>query len=186
MILAGLVGFQLLLAAGLPLGHYAWGGAHQVLPRLLRVGSVVATFIYVLTALIILEAANVTDLVASELPRAAVWVLAGFFAIGVVMNAMSRSERERRMAFVALSLGTLCVVVATRAVRATPSHRNAVSAAFASICDPPRPAEGALNGDASYDGIVIGLFRAFARPSVARRSTPQREPVVGVARIHRR
>jgi hypothetical protein len=112
LILAGLVGFQLLLAAGLPLGHYAWGGAHQVLPRGLRIGSVVAMFIYVLTALIILEAANVTDLVASELPSVAVWVLAGFFAIGVVMNAISRSHKERRMAFVAAALSALAAIVA--------------------------------------------------------------------------
>jgi hypothetical protein len=112
LILAGLIGFQLVLAAGLPFGHYAWGGAHQILPRSLRIGSVVATFIYVLTALIILEAANVTDLVASEVPIVAVWVLAGFFAIGVVMNAISRSEKERRMAFVALALSVLSAMVA--------------------------------------------------------------------------
>ena len=55
----GLICFQLLLAAGLPLGRYAWGGAHQVLPRSLRIGSVVATFIYLLSAMIILEAASV-------------------------------------------------------------------------------------------------------------------------------
>ena len=112
LILAGLVGFQLLLAAGRPLGHYAWGGAHEILPRALRIGSVVATFIYVLAAVTILEAANVTDLVASDLPRVAVWVLAGFFGIGVLMNAISRSERGRRMAFVALSLSALSVIVA--------------------------------------------------------------------------
>ena len=112
LILAGLACFQLLLAAGLPLGHYAWGGAHQVLPRSLRIGSIVATFIYLLAALITLEAANVIDLVASDLPRIAVWVLAGFFAIGIVMNAVSRSKKERRMAFGALSLSALCAIVA--------------------------------------------------------------------------
>lgn len=103
---------KLLLAAGLPLGHYAWGGAHQILPRSLRIGSVVATFIYLLAAVIILEAASVIDLVASDFPRAAVWVLAGFFAIGVGMNAISRSKKERRMALVALSLSALCAMVA--------------------------------------------------------------------------
>ena len=101
-----------MLAAGLPFGHYAWGGGHHVLPRSLRIGSVVATLIYALTALIILEAANVTDLVASDVPSVAVWVLAAFFGIGVVMNAISRSRKERRMAFVALSLSALCVLVA--------------------------------------------------------------------------
>jgi hypothetical protein len=112
LILAGLIGFQLLLAAGLPLGHYAWGGAHRILPRSLRIASVVATFIYLALAMGILEAANVLDLRASELPRVAVWVLAAFFGIGVLMNAISRSEKERRMTFVALALSALCVIVA--------------------------------------------------------------------------
>ncbi len=113
LILAGLSGFQLLLAAGRPLGHYAWGGAHQVLPRPLRIASVLATFVYLVAGLIILEAANITDLVASvDLARNAVWPLAGFFGIGVVMNAISRSTKERRMALVALPLSALSVIVA--------------------------------------------------------------------------
>jgi hypothetical protein len=113
VVLAGLVCFQLALAAGMPLGHYAWGGANRILPRPLRIGSVLATIVYVLSAAIILEAAGVTDLVAStELPRNAVWVLAGLFAIGTVMNAISRSTKERRMAVVALVLAILSVIVA--------------------------------------------------------------------------
>jgi hypothetical protein len=113
LVLAGLVCFQLLLAAGRPLGHYAWGGANRVLTPPLRIASVVAIVIYVLAGLIILEAANITDLVASaDLPRTAAWVLAAFFALGVVMNAISRSTKERRMALVALVLSALHVVVA--------------------------------------------------------------------------
>ncbi len=111
--LAGLVCFQLALAAGLPLGHYAWGGAHRVLPRRLRIGSVLATVVYVLAAVTILEAAGVTDLIASaELPRNIVWVLAGLFIIGTVMNAVSRSSKERRMSAVALVLAALSIIVA--------------------------------------------------------------------------
>lgn len=112
LILAGLICFQLLLAVGLPMGHYAWGGAHRVLPRSLRIASVVATFVYLALAMGILEAGGVIDLDASEVPRVAVWILAAFFGIGVLMNAISRSEKERRMAFVALALSALCVVVA--------------------------------------------------------------------------
>jgi hypothetical protein len=112
LILAGLICFQLLLAAGLPLGHYAWGGAHQILPGSLRIGSVAAMFIYLAAAMGILEAASVIDLGISEFPRVAVWVLAALFGIGVVMNAISRSEKERRMAFVAAALSALCGIVA--------------------------------------------------------------------------
>jgi hypothetical protein len=104
--------FRLLLAAGLPLGHYAWGGAHRILPRSLRIGSVVATFIYLAAAVGILAAAGVIDLGASTVPRVAIWVLAAFFGIGVLMNAISRSKKERLMAFVALALSALCAIVA--------------------------------------------------------------------------
>ena len=113
VVLAGLVGFQLALVAGLPLGRYAWGGAHTVLPRGLRIGSAIATVVYVGAAFMILEAAGVTDLIAStELARNAVWVLAGLFGIGTLMNAISRSTKERRMAAVALVLAVLSVLVA--------------------------------------------------------------------------
>ena len=112
-ILVGLTGFQLLLAAGVPWGERAWGGRYAVLPRGLRIASVVASLIYALAAVVILEAAKVLDVVASDaLPRTAVWFLAGFFALGVVMNAISRSPKERVMAIVALSLSALCLVVA--------------------------------------------------------------------------
>ncbi|MGH2471719.1 MAG: hypothetical protein ACRDG6_04870 [Candidatus Limnocylindria bacterium] len=112
VVLVGLTCFQLLLATGAPLGNYAWGGANRILPPRLRVASVLASLIYVLAALVILEAAGVTDFVASrELPRTIVWVLAALFAVGVVMNAISRSKKERLMALVALSLSVLCVIV---------------------------------------------------------------------------
>ena len=70
-----------------------------------------ATLIYLLAGVIILEVANVIDLVASEFPCNAVWVLAGFFGLGVLINSISRSPKERRMALVALLLSALCVVV---------------------------------------------------------------------------
>ena len=115
LVLAGLVAFQLLLASGRPLGHYAWGGAHRVLPRPLRIASVASCLVYVLAALAILETASVIDLVPSnELPRSVTWALAVLFAVGIVMNAVSRSTGERRMAAVALVLSVLSVVVASR------------------------------------------------------------------------
>jgi hypothetical protein len=113
VILGGLVVFQLSLALGSPLGEFAWGGAQRVLPRPLRVASVVATLIYAAAAIVILEAVNAIDLIGSvELTRTAVWVLAVFFAVGVPLNAISRSKRERVMALVALALSVLFVIVA--------------------------------------------------------------------------
>jgi cell division protein FtsW (lipid II flippase) len=67
--------------------------------------------IYLFTGAIILDAAGVADLVPFD-SRVAVWVLAGVFGMGVLMNAISRSTKERRMALVALALSVLCVIVA--------------------------------------------------------------------------
>jgi len=76
-------------------GHYAWGGAHRVLPQPLRIASILATFIYLAAALSILDAADVIDLVASaDLARNAVWALDGLFAIGVVMTRCPGARRS--------------------------------------------------------------------------------------------
>lgn len=111
-VLAGLVVFQLLLAARAPIGHYAWGGAHRVLPRGLRIASALATLVYAIAGLVILEAAGITDLVASDFPLTVTRILAVLFGIGVIMNAISRSRKERLMALVALTLAVLFAVVA--------------------------------------------------------------------------
>jgi hypothetical protein len=113
LVLAGLIGFQLLLAAGFPLGRFAWGGAHTVLPTRLRISSVLAVFVYLLAILVILEHARLIDLVVNEdIPRVATSVLAALFGLGVVMNAVSRSKSERSMALVALVLSALSSAVA--------------------------------------------------------------------------
>lgn len=94
------------------MGHYAWGGAQRILPTPLRVASVVATVIYAFAAAIILDAARVADLLPFDDLRGAVWALAALFGIGVAMNAISRSTKERRMALVAAALSVLCAIVA--------------------------------------------------------------------------
>jgi hypothetical protein len=113
IVLFGLVCFQVALAAGAPLGNFAWGGAHRVLPRQLRIASAVTTFFYAATALVMLEAAGVIDAIGSdESVRAAMWILVALFGVGTVMNAISRSRRERLMALVALVLCAFSLIIA--------------------------------------------------------------------------
>lgn len=113
-ILAALAIFQILLAAGAPLGQYAWGGQHDgVLPTRLRIASLSSLVIYVLMALVLLRRAN---LITSGPPdgtvRVAVWVVTGYLVVGVVMNAMSRSRAERQaMTPTAAALAALSLVV---------------------------------------------------------------------------
>ncbi|WP_233198142.1 hypothetical protein [Cryobacterium sp. Y50] len=61
IILAFLAIFQLLLIAGLPLGRFAWGGQHAVLPTHLRIGSAVSIVLYLVFALLVLERVALTS-----------------------------------------------------------------------------------------------------------------------------
>ena len=99
---------------GLPLGRFAFGGQHRVLPARLRVGSLVAIVTYVVVAAVVLQRSEVVD---AGLPDAAVrvgaWVLAAYFLVGVGLNLASRSRAERfTMTPVALVLFVLTAVVA--------------------------------------------------------------------------
>ena len=112
VVFAGLAVFQALLVAGRPYGHLAWGGQHRVLPRNLRIGSAVSIVLYALFAWVVVGAAVATP----EVPRwleVALWVLTGYLALGVLLNAISRSRPERLvMTPVCLVLVGCCLVVA--------------------------------------------------------------------------
>jgi hypothetical protein len=94
-LLAALAVFQGLLIAGLPLGRFAWGGQNEVLPANLRIGSAVAIALYAGFAVLILQAADAVSPLPDGVARVAIWVLAGYFVLGIVMNAISRSRPER-------------------------------------------------------------------------------------------
>ncbi len=96
VLLSGLAIFQLALALGAPLGHFAWGGAHAKLPANLRIGSLIAIAIYALIALIILERAGLTRVFPeAAIPSIGAWVAVAYLALGIPMNAISRSKPER-------------------------------------------------------------------------------------------
>jgi hypothetical protein len=74
----------------------------------------VSILLYVVFASIVLEAAKLMDVIPSgAFTTVAMWVLTGYFALGVVMNAISRSRPERfTMTPVSLVLAGLCLIVA--------------------------------------------------------------------------
>jgi hypothetical protein len=114
LVLGALAVFQALLALGAPLGRFAWGGQHRVLPVSLRAGSVFAIVIYALLAAVVLMRA---DVIASGVPRevihTATWVVVAYFVLGVVLNLLSWSKPERAvMAPVSALLFASCLVVA--------------------------------------------------------------------------
>jgi hypothetical protein len=106
--------FQALLVCGLPLGRFAWGGQHEVLPTRLRVGSLVSMAIYVLIGWVLLARSG-QDTGSHGIVGVATWVVAGFFLLGAAGNVASRSRPERFvMTPVAALLCALTVVVAVQ------------------------------------------------------------------------
>lgn len=113
LILAALAVFQSLLIAGRPLGRFAWGGQHDVLPRNLRIGSAVSILLYAVFAIVILERAGLSQLLPEGVAQVGIWVLAAYFALGIVMNGISRSKPERNvMTPVCIVLAGLCLLIA--------------------------------------------------------------------------
>ena len=113
-LMAGLAVFQLALVAGAPIGHFAWGGQDRVLPRGKRIGSVTSVVLYALFSLVVLQRAELIAVI----PWQAVvdvgsWVLVVYFALGIIMNALSRSTPERwTMAPLCAVLTVLAAIVA--------------------------------------------------------------------------
>lgn len=113
VVLALLAVFQLALALGAPLGHLAWGGAHRVLPAKLRIGSLVSIVIYALIVVIALDRAGVVDVVPDPVSTVGMWVVFGYFLLGIPLNAISRSRPERfTMTPIVTALAVLSLLVA--------------------------------------------------------------------------
>jgi hypothetical protein len=92
------IAFQIALAVGAPWGAYAMGGAFPGrYPPRLRVAAVVQAIVLALVAVVVLSAAGrVLPELADAFPWL-VWVVVVLTALGVVLNAISRSAGERRI-----------------------------------------------------------------------------------------
>lgn len=107
LILTALAVFQVALALGAPLGRFAWGGQHTVLPTSLRIGSALSIAIYAVTGAILLARAGAISLgVSDRTVEISAWVVTAYFALGILMNAISRSRPER------LVMTPTCLVLA--------------------------------------------------------------------------
>lgn len=109
-----LVLFQIALALGAPWGRFAWGGRHEgVLPAGYRIASAVSVVVYAVIALLALDLAGAVDVIPNGISQPGMWVVFALLALGVVMNAISRSRPERFvMAPVALVLAILAFLIA--------------------------------------------------------------------------
>ena len=113
VILTLLVVFQITLALGAPLGRFAWGGQHRVLPVRLRIGSVVSILIYALIAVLAWDRVRAIDVFPDVVAQVGMWVVFAYFVLGILMNALSRSKPERfTMVPVTIVLAVLLFLIA--------------------------------------------------------------------------
>lgn len=113
VVVCGVAVFQLCLACGAPWGAYAFGGAHPgKLPLRYRVTSAFSLIIYGFQGAVF---ASMADLIPTWLPEALVtwilWMFVAFFALGTVMNGISRSKRERYLWTPIVALSFACALV---------------------------------------------------------------------------
>ncbi|MDR7190000.1 hypothetical protein J2Y46_002842 [Microbacterium sp. BE35] len=106
LLLSSLAALQICVAAGAPWGRFVWGGAHRVLPRRLRIASAASVLLYGGIAAVLLSRAGILPGGDSIAVRTLTWVLFAYFAVGIVMNARSRSRAER------LTMTPVCAVLA--------------------------------------------------------------------------
>ena len=116
-ILGCLLVMQILLIAGVPIGHYAWGGKERVLPPRMRIAAVVAIGLYLAFAALLSSRAGMLPGGDSPGVVIATWILLGYSAFSIIANLASRSRRERAVqtpVSVALTLGILLVALGIR------------------------------------------------------------------------
>jgi hypothetical protein len=99
----------------MPARKMAWGGQYEEkLPTGLRVASGFAGIvIYPLAALLVLEAGGVTDFeLVPDTGPLGMWVITALFALGAILNFISRSKAERIWGPVSLAISICSGIVA--------------------------------------------------------------------------
>jgi uncharacterized membrane protein len=110
--------FQWTLVLGAPLGEYTLGGQNKgKLPKKLRI----ASFISMLVNLAIAghyyaQSGAVAPLLSKELNEIVNWALVGFNTIGLAMNAISRSKKERNLWVPVLIVSLICSILVAAGV----------------------------------------------------------------------
>lgn len=110
-LLTALAVLQACVAAGAPWGRFVWGGQHRDLPRRLRIGSALSIVLYAAFAWVLLSRAGVLAGGGTPFVVIAAWVIFGYSALGIVMNAVSRSAAERAAMTPACLVLAVCSLV---------------------------------------------------------------------------
>ncbi|MGA5692828.1 hypothetical protein [Cytobacillus pseudoceanisediminis] len=87
--------FQVLLSLGYPLGEYAMGGYYKVLPKKLRILSVINAVILLSMGFVFLQHTDVLNGFNFLPTNILVWVITVFLGLNTIANLLSQSKKER-------------------------------------------------------------------------------------------
>jgi hypothetical protein len=100
LMFVAMAGFQVALAAGVPLGAHVLGGQHRgALPRRLRVASAMAAALLLVFAVIVLARARAIHIPTGleGVVSVGCWIVAGFLVLNTLANLASKSAIERTL-----------------------------------------------------------------------------------------
>lgn len=113
VIALGVAIFQIALVAGAPLGEYAMGGQHPgKLPGQFRVTAAVSAIIMVAQSGHYLAQAGILSPALSPGQNAIVnWFWFGFAVLGLIVNSISKSKKERNTWVPVLLVSAICTLL---------------------------------------------------------------------------
>ena len=113
VIALGVAIFQIALVAGAPLGEYTMGGQHPgKLPGQFRVTAAVSAIIMVAQSGHYLAQAGILNPALSPGQNAIVnWFWFGFAVLGLIVNSISRSKKERNLWVPVLLVSAACTLL---------------------------------------------------------------------------
>ena len=105
--------FQLALVLGAPMGEYAFGGQNKgKLPTQFRITSAFSfVFLLAVGGHCLAQAGVLPRLLPDAVNTVANWCLVGFSISGLVMNAISRSKKERQLWVPVLLLSVVLSII---------------------------------------------------------------------------
>ena len=129
IISAGVVAFQLALAAGMPWGAYAMGGAFPgQFPPAMRVAAVVQAVVLALIAGVVLARAGLVLPRWGRVARWLIWVIVALLGVSVVLNFVSPSGGERMIWTPVAALLLVCSLVVALGSKPGRAEHEAVRA----------------------------------------------------------
>ncbi len=96
VLLAAIAVLYILLIAGLPYGEFAMGGQYKTVPNKKKPVYVVSLLFQAVAIVVVLQMAYALPLMLPyNVTRIVCFVFAAYFTLGIFMNAISKSKKER-------------------------------------------------------------------------------------------